>query len=108
MAETVQKKFFALLDERAEKSKMEVVVSYNYANTGTLHLQKLNGFETYASVPFSFQSGSTSFGSSGKGSPEFFPLRPNPRFALFQADQLDEALTAIVAFAILTRAQKGV
>ena len=100
---TVQAKFFEVLEARAKKDGFEVVVDYSASNVGTLHLQQESRFKTAVSVPFNFQSGAVCAhfggraGSSRQIVQDLFPGRPNPSFAGFGADELDEAVDAIVA-----------
>lgn len=94
---TVQTKFFEILEERAGDAGFEVVVDYSASNVGRIHLQAEGTFETAASVGFNFQSGYPCVHFDGLGKIRPFPTRPNPSFAGFNADELDEAVDAIVA-----------
>jgi hypothetical protein len=93
---SIQDKFFALLDERAEAEGLEVVQAAVYANTGVIHLQKAGSFETAVSIPYDFQRDRVYFGSMGRPGPAFFPRRPNPHYAGWTPTELDDAIDAIL------------
>lgn len=97
--ETVQKRFMETLDKRATDKGLELVVSYDYSNCGTLHLMAPDSFDTALTIPFFFSSERTTFGwqaSTAKDARNVFHERPNPRFAGFEAGELDQAIDAML------------
>lgn len=97
---SVQTKFFDLLKERASAAGFEVVTYHSFSNVGVIHLQKPGSFETALSIPFDFQSNAHFGWTSDRGeSHPVFPDRPNPRFAGFEANELDNAIWAIIKYA---------
>lgn len=100
---TLQDKFFDILDLKAEEAGFELVVSYNFANTGSLYLQNRADLKTYLRLPFDFQPRRVALGwhlnrdAKNPGEAvQVFPGRPNPYFALFEAGAMDEAIAAIL------------
>jgi hypothetical protein len=102
--EGLQERFMRVLDERASDEKLELVVNYNYSNNGLIYLMKRGEFDSpVGAVPFKFYSGRVALGWTGKNNPHakrLFPGRPNPFFAVFQADAMEEALDAMIQFAM--------
>jgi len=76
------------------------VLQTEWANIGTLHLQRSGSFETLLSLPYAFNKNVT-FGWMGRRDqhPDVFPKRSNPKFALFEAHELDQAIEAIIEYA---------
>lgn len=97
---SVQKKFFTLLEEAAIAVDMELVVRQEWANTGTIHLQEPGNFDTWLTIPYAFND-TASFGwmVKDRGAP-VFPDRPNPYFAGFKANELGEAIDALINWAL--------
>lgn len=97
---TIQKKFFAVLKERAESFGLELVLEFSFSNVGVLHLQTTDSFNTLLSLPFDFQTGRVSFGWMGDQGLPVFPERANPRYAGFTPAELDDAIDAILNYAL--------
>lgn len=94
---TLQQRFMATLDRRTKARGLELVVSYNYSNCGLLHFMRPGGFQETLSIPFDVQPGRVTLGWMGQqGSKEVFPEKSNPRFAQFQAGELDDAIDALL------------
>lgn len=98
MLTTLQHAFEERLEKQAAARQLEVVAEYTYANVGRYHFKNPGTLHVYASVPFSWQTGSVYLGQTRDG-PNLFPDRPNPQYAGFKADQLEEALGALMRFA---------
>lgn len=96
--ETLQTRFLRLLDSRADERGLDLVISYNYSNCGLLHFMEDESFIEKLVIPFDVQSNLVTLGwmSQNKKMRDVFPDRPNPRFAGFEAKELDEAIDCLL------------
>lgn len=63
MSRTTQDKFMDALEVLAATYHFEVINDRQYANTGTVRIQREIGFDTVVSFHYSFQEGYASFSS---------------------------------------------
>lgn len=59
--QTLQEKMLKLVADVIKKAKLDPVVSFDYSNTGTVHIQDPNSIESYGSIFFNFQSKTVTF-----------------------------------------------
>jgi hypothetical protein len=100
--ETLQKRFLDVLDTRASARGLDLVVSYEFSNRGVLNLMRPNSFDTRLSIPFDVQTNRVTLGWMSpheEGAQDVFSARPNPKFAGFEAGELDEAIASLLTAA---------
>lgn len=98
---STQDKWLAKLDADCKGAGIELIVDFEYANTGTLRLQQRDSFDTALAIPFRFNKGHLTIGWMGRDNdkPAVFRGRPNPRFAGFEDDDLQEAIDSLIVYA---------